>query len=148
VVTFVDWFERSCGDWVSHRRYLYGSQKVIDNLTVHFSLEKVSENEFKLIWCSDRNNGTMEFVLDGEICRRSRSYYKEVGTETKMERVDDDTVVFLSAYDGMVFREEIRLVSGGRLRQTIGWKNEKMSLVGQYWEERVSEKEETDEESK
>ena len=128
------------GDWVSYRRYLSGPQRVVDSLSVHFTLEKEGENVFKLVWCSERNGGEMGFVLKGDVLERSRSYYKEEGSTTRMERVDEDTVVFWSAYDGMEFREEIRLVDGGRLRQTVAWKKNKVMLVGQYWEERINKR--------
>jgi len=136
--SFVGWFERSVGDWVSHRRYLSGPQRVVDSLSVHFTLTKEGESAFKLIWCSERNGGEMGFVLKGEVLERSRSYYKEEGSTTRMERVDEDCVVFWSAYDGMEFREEIRLVDGGRLRQTVATKEGRVMLVGQYWEERIN----------
>ena len=139
-MNFEEWFERSVGDWVSHRRYLSGKQRVSDSLSVHFSLRKEGESEFKLVWCSERNGGEMGFIIKGDVLERSRSYYKEEGSTTRMERVDEDTVVFWSAYDGQEFREEIRYVSGGRLRQTVATKNEKVMLVGQYWEERVEVK--------
>jgi len=128
------------GDWVSHRRYLSGPQRVVDSLSVHFSLMKEGENEFKLIWCSERNGGEMGFIIRGDVLERSRSYYKEEGSTTRMEMVDEDTVVFWSAYDGQEFREEIRLVPGGRLRQTVGTKNGEVTLVGQYWEERINKR--------
>ena len=136
--SFVGWFERSVGDWVSYRRYLSGKQRIVDNLSVHFTLTKEDENVFKLIWCSERNGGEMGFILKGDVLERSRSYYKEEGSTTRMEMIDEDTVVFWSAYDGQEFREEIRLVSGGRLRQTVATKNKKVMLVGQYWEERIN----------
>ncbi len=134
---FEEWFERSVGDWVSYRRYLSGKQRVSDSLSVYFTLMKESESEFKLVWCSERNGGEMGFIIKGDVLERSRSYYKEEGSTTRMERVDEDTVVFWSAYDGMEFREEIRLVEGGRLRQTVGYRKGVVVLVGQYWEERV-----------
>ena len=57
-----------------------------------------------------------------------------------MEMVDKDCVVFWSEYDGQEFREEIRLVDGGRLRQTVATKNGEVMLVGQYWEERINKR--------
>ena len=139
-MSFESWFERSVGDWVSYRRYLSGKQRLVDNLSVHFSLTKEDENVFKLVWCSERNGGEMVFTLKGDVLERSRSYYKEEGSITKMERVDEDTVVFWSAYDGQEFREEIRYVSGGRLRQTVATKEGRVMLVGQYWEERINKR--------
>ena len=138
--SFVGWFERSVGDWVSHRRYLSGPQRVSDSLSVHFTLEKEGENVFKLVWCSERNGGEMGFIIKDNILERSRSYYKEEGSTTRMERVDEDCVVFWSAYDGQEFREEIRYVSGGRLRQTVATKEGRVMLVGQYWEERINKR--------
>jgi len=139
---FEEWFERSVGDWVSHRRYLSGKQRVVDNLSVHFTLMKEGESCFKLIWCSERNGGEMGFIIKGDVLERSRSYYNEEGNTTRMEMIDEDTVVFWSAYDGQEFREEIRLIDGGRLRQTVATKNGKVMLVGQYWEERINNEKE------
>ena len=141
-MNYSKWFERSVGDWVSHRRYLSGKQRVVDNLSVHFSLRKESESEFKLVWRSERNEGEMGFVIKGNVLERSRSYYKEEGCETKMERVDEDTVVFWSEYGGQSYREEIRFVEGGRLRQTVAYRGGVVVMVGQYWEERVKENDE------
>jgi hypothetical protein len=131
---FSKWFERSVGSWVSHRRYLYGPKHTVDNLSVNFSLEKVDENIFTLSWSSERNEGTMDFILRGNECHRSRSYYHEDGNVTMMSWVDEDTVVFETSYDGTDFREEIRLIDGCRLRQTVGRKKGSIVLVGQYFE--------------
>ena len=39
---YADWFDRCCGGtWVSHRRYLMGPKKKIDNLVTEFSTESV-----------------------------------------------------------------------------------------------------------
>ena len=129
------------GDWVSHRRYLSGKQRVVDSLSVHFTLMKEGENCFKLIWCSERNGGEMEFCLEGDVVYRSRGYYGNGEVETRMELVDEDCVVFWSEYGGQSYREEIRFVEGGRLRQTVAYRGGQVVMVGQYWEERVEKSE-------
>jgi len=59
-----------------------------------------------------------------------------------LELIDPDTLLMHTTYDGCRFREEIRLLECDniRLRQTIGHDLEtnKVILVGQYFEERVS----------
>ena len=137
---FVQWFERSCGEWVSHRRYLYGAGCKEDSLSVEFSIERKGESSFELQWSSERNEGVMGFEIEGDEVIRSRGYYGEENVKTRMERVDEDTVVFWSSYGGMDYREEIRYYGGGRLRQTVALKSGKVVLVGQYWECRKENK--------
>ena len=84
---FDDWYERSCGNWVSYRRYFYGPSRNPDNLEVNFSITQVGE-EYSLRWWSDRNEGVMDFKLVGETVVRSRSYYDSEETKTKMERLE------------------------------------------------------------
>ena len=84
----------------------------------------------------------MIIYVDGDTIKRSRNYFEGgEGTVTKLECIDDDTVVFHSSYGGMDYREEIRFLNGNkfRLRQTVGYKEgtDKVIVVGQYWEELV-----------
>ena len=119
-----------------------GPKKKIDNLVTEFSTEKRGEGEWAVLWKSDRNEGEMGIILDGDTVKRSRNYFEgEEGTVTKLECIDDDTVVFLSSYGGMDYREEIRFLQNDkyRLRQTVGYKEgtDIAIVIGQYWEERV-----------
>ena len=141
---YSDWFTRCEGSWESHRRYLYGPKKTIDNLVTYFDIVRRGDDEWAILWKSDRNEGEMGIIVDEEegLVRRSRNYFDNgEGTITKLERVDDDTVVFYSSYGGMDYREEIRFLTGNqhRLRQTVGYKQgtDKVVVVGQYWEEQV-----------
>jgi len=139
---FTEWFDRCIGSWQSHRRYLYGPKKAVDNLITEFSIEKRAKDEWVVLWESDRNKGEMGIILDGDVIKRSRNYFEgEEGTVTHLERVDDDTVIFYSSYGGMEYREEIRFLNEDkyRLRQTVGYKEgtDIVTVVGQYWEERV-----------
>ena len=139
---YADWFDRCVGDWTSHRRYLMGPKKTIDNLVTDFTIVKRADDEWAVLWKSDRNEGEMGLILDGGVIHRSRNYFEGgEGTTTCLERIDTDTVVFHSRYGGMDYREEIRFLHGDkyRLRQTVGVKEgtDKVVVVGQYWEERV-----------
>ena len=139
---FASWFKRCEGKWVSHRRYLMGPKKSIDNLVTEFDIVSRGEDEWAVLWSSERNEGEMGIILDGDVIKRSRNYFEgQEGTNTKLEKVDDDTVVFYSSYGGMDYREEIRFLTNDqfRLRQTVGYKEgtDKVVVVGQYWEERL-----------
>lgn len=141
-MSFAPWFSRCVGKWVSHRRYLMGPQKSVDNLVTEFDIVERGEDEWAVLWSSERNEGEMGIILEGDTIKRSRNYFGNgEGTITKLERVDDDTVVFLSSYGGMDYREEIRFLDGNkyRLRQTVGYKEgtDKVLVIGQYWEERT-----------
>ena len=141
---YTDWFDRCVGKWTSHRRYLMGPKKAIDNLVTDFTIEKRATDEWAILWSSDRNEGEMAVILDEDagVIKRSRNYFEGgEGTITKLERIDGDTVVFYSSYGGMDYREEIRFLDGNkhRLRQTVGYKEgtDKVVVIGQYWEEQV-----------
>lgn len=140
---YTDWFDRCVGSWTSHRRYLMGSKKTIDNLVTDFSIEKRQSDEWAILWKSDRNEGEMGIILDESagVIKRSRNYFEGgEGTVTKLERIDRDTVVFYSSYSGMDYREEIRFLGDDfRLRQTVGYKEgtDKIVVVGQYAEYKV-----------
>ena len=137
---YSEWFTRCEGTWVSHRRYLYGPKKTLDNLVTEFTIESRGEDEWAVLWASDRNEGEMGLILDGASVKRSRNYFEGgEGTVTCLERIDEDTVVFHSTYGGGTYREEIRFLGDNyRLRQTVGYKEgtDKVVVVGQYWEER------------
>ena len=118
-----------------------GPKKAIDNLVTKFSTVAREENQWAVSWSSERNEGEMVLVLDGDVVKRSRNYFDtEEGTTTRLERLDADTVVFYSTYGGMDYREEIRFLGDNfRLRQTVGYKEgtDKVVIVGQYAEYRV-----------
>lgn len=139
-MSYTEWFKRCEGSWVSHRRYLYGPKKTLDNLVTEFRIEHRGEDEWAVVWASERNEGEMGIILDGDTVKRSRNYFEgQEGTVTKLERVDDDTVVFHSTYGGATYREEIRFLGDNfRLRQTVGFKEgtDKIVVIGQYAEER------------
>jgi len=139
---FEQWLHRCEGSWESHRRYLYGPKKTVDNLITKFDIEHRGGMDWAITWGSDRNTGEMVVTLDGSNLRRSRNYFEgEEGTVTRLEMIDEETVVFYSSYGGMDYREEIRFIYGDkyRLRQTVGCKEgtTEAAIVGQYMEYRV-----------
>ena len=136
---FEIWFNRCVGRWRSHRRYLYGPNRGIDNLVTEFEID-TKDDGWVVDWSSDRNEGSMDLWIEGDMLRRSRGYYSDEPTSSRLEKIDQDTIVFWSEYGGMKFREEIRFIHGDqyRLRQTVGY-NEKgeLTICGQYFEERL-----------
>ena len=133
-----EWMDRCVGRWVSHRRYLYGKDRKVDNLVTEFSTD-VTDDGWVVLWQSDRNEGRMELTVEGDWLHRSCGYYTKEPTSSRIERVDIDTLVFYSEYSGMKFREEIRflMMDQYRLRQTVGYKDGELIICGQYFEERV-----------
>ena len=142
---YCDWMKRSVGSWKSHRRYLYGNPKQnpkIQNLETSFDIvnEEEDPNVFTIHWHSDQGTtGTMAVTVDGSCLHRSRGYFTDEETDTHMAFIDSDTILFTSSYNGMFFREEIRLLDNDtmRLRQTVGYKDGKVTICGQYLEVRV-----------
>jgi len=77
-----------------------------------------------------------------EMFPRPIKFFSEEPTVCNVEVVDDDCIVLRTAYSGMNFREEIRLLEDDtiRLRQTLGFKDgsNKPFLYGSYLEERIN----------
>ena len=133
--------DRSVGSWRSARRYLFGDKRNSGEYVTEFDIESTDLDNYKITW-SGKTDGVMEVFLEGDKLNRSRSYFNPDDSETyqRMTRIDDDCVVFETAYDGSRFREEIRFLDDNfRLRQTVGWDIEtgKIDLIGQYAEDRI-----------
>lgn len=134
--------DRSCGSWVSYRRYLFGAKRTSGEYVTEFDTEETGDQEYRITW-SGKTDGVMDLVVEGNTLKRSRSYFNEEDGETYqvMAWIDPDTVVFRTHYDGTSYREEIRFLDDNtRLRQTVGRDMESgdITLVGQYFESRVS----------
>ena len=129
---------RSVGSWISYRRYLFGAKRTSGEYTTLFDIDHTEDNTYKITWAG-KTEGVMEVEVVGDELKRSRSYFSDEETYQKMFWVDADTVVFRTSYDGTSYREEIRFLDDNtRLRQTVGREVEtnKITLVGQYYEER------------
>jgi len=123
-----------------------GNPPKVENLVTEFGVIANGDHRWKVSWESVRDDGKkassgeMPMELKGNQLIRARAYMSYETNVTELERVDVDTVVFRSAYDGMTFREEIRFLDSDtmRLRQTVGYKsNGDVLLCGQYVEVRV-----------
>ena len=141
-MTFQQWFDRTCGTWSSERRYIFNMKTMKPtNLTTKFTIDPGERgNQYVVNW-QGQTSGTMELTLDGDQLHRSRDYFGEGAHTSRLERIDDDAIVLHTQYDGLKFREEIRLLAEDtlRLRQTIGYDEVTGAprLVGQYYETRV-----------
>ena len=134
---FSNWFSRSQGTWKSYRRYLSLPVKKDDGYTTEFTI-KVDGDKVNISWDGDASSGEMNLTVDKDVLHRDIGYFSDEPNDSMLEALDEDTIVLFSAYDGMEFREEIRLLceDNARLRQTVGFRKGKPFLVGQYWEER------------
>ena len=133
----LNWLHRSCGKWRSERRYLFQTDGKPVCYTTHMDIYPGERgNQFVIKW-TGKTSGTMEVSLDGNVLVRSRDYFGDEAHDSDVEMIDDDTIVFSTCYDGVTFREEIRLLSSDqyRLRQTFGTKADgSFALAGQYIE--------------
>ena len=139
---FQPFMERSCGRWISHRRYLFGKKLTSGEYVTEFDIHPIEDYSYKIAW-SGKTEGEMDVTLNGNRLERSRSYFNADDDSGYQEMfwIDADTVVFHTAYDGTRFREEIRFLDDDtRLRQTVGRDQETndVTLVGQYYETRVA----------
>lgn len=142
---FKQWFHRCIGDWTSQRRYIYNMKtKKPTNLTTDFTIleSNIDEWDYTVMW-KGQTKGTMHLKIEGDQLHRSIGYFTEEPTSSLLHKVDHDTVAFYTKYNGMRFREEIRLCHSDnlRLRQTVGYnlKTGEPTLVGQYFEERITQ---------
>lgn len=119
-------------------------------IRTEFTTGKHKDDSYFVSWESVNEDGspssagTMNFVIAGNRFSqtyklvRDRAYFQEKTTESIIQVVDKDTLVFNSAYGGNHYREEIRFLSGDsiRLRQTVGFSDRdlKHRLCGQYME--------------
>ena len=141
-----DWFERSAGEWISNRRYYYEAsgknQLVKSDLKVEMKPSNDKEFIVELNWDSKgdvESTGSMicEFDCNKNVLYRNIGYMTADPTFSEVTMIDEDTILFKTEYDGMTFREEIRLIDENvRLRQTLGWKRDTVFLAGQYYEKR------------
>ena len=140
---FKPFMDRGIGRWKSLRRYYFGKHRNPGEYTTDFVTESLNnDDEYRITW-SGKTDGVMDLIVDGNKLLRSRSYFgpDDGNTYQTMYYIDPDCVMFHTAYDGTRFREEIRFLDDNtRLRQTVGWDQEtnEISLVGQYFEERVA----------
>jgi len=142
VSEFKPWMDRCLGEWKSLRRYLFGPKRTAGEYTTEFTIESPEDCDYRISW-SGKTEGVMDLELTGNKLNRSRSYFgpDDGNTYQELYWVDPDTVVFYTAYDGTQYREEIRFLDDNtRLRQTVGRDQEsrEITLIGQYFEERVS----------
>ena len=88
--------DRSCGRWVSHRRYLFGRKLTSGEYVTEFNIELKDGNVYSVDW-SGQTEGTMDLVLDGDELKRSRTYFDadDGSTYQKMATIDDDAIVFV-----------------------------------------------------
>lgn len=133
--------DRSCGRWVSYRRYLFGRNLKSGEYTTEFDIELKDDNNYSVTW-SGQTDGTMDLVLEGNELKRSRTYFDDADDSTSQEMtpIDEDAIVFSTSYDGTSYREEIRFLGDDiRLRQNVGTDvmTGDVVMVGQYYERRV-----------
>ena len=132
---------RTCGKWTSDRRYLFAPAMKPVNLVTNFTVEEGEYgNEFIITW-TGQTSGRMEVELNGDTLSRSRDYLGAGAHAQEVQVIDQDCIVLTTEYDGVKFREEMRLILDDaiRLRQTVGTDKEtgKVKLVGQYYEHRI-----------
>jgi len=137
------WFDRTCGAWSSERRYIFNMSTMNPvNMTTTFCIGHGERgNQYEVEW-TGQTTGSMALTLEGDWLHRSRDYFGEGSHDSQVEMIDDDTIVLRTEYDGMKFREEIRMLAADtlRLRQTIGYDavTGVPKIVGQYYETRTS----------
>ena len=134
---------RRCGSWTSQRRYLFFPKMEPVNLVTNFEFEELDINAFQVTW-KGQTSGEMllSFDADQMLLRRSRDYFSpNTANSSEVEVIDADCIVMRTSYDGLAFREEVRLFSEDLFahRYTVGVDIETKvpKIIGSYWESRI-----------
>jgi len=139
MTTPLQFLRRTVGDWSSSRRYLFAPKLKPVNMTTQFKIDELAHGVFQVVW-DGQTSGTMELRLDGDVLHRSRDYFGEGSHSSRVEMIDPDCIVMHTEYDGIRFREEIRLFEQDcfRHRYTVGVNIQtgQLALTGSYWETR------------
>ena len=108
-------------------------------MTTEFKIDELAHSVFQVTW-QGQTSGTMELTLFEDILHRSGDYFGDGAHFSKVKMVDSDTIAMYTEYDGIRFREEIRMFEQDcfRFRQTVGFniKTGQLALCGQYFETR------------
>ena len=136
----LQFLRRTVGSWSSERRYLFAPAFKPVNMTTEFTITENNLGKFIVDW-SGQTAGQMVLTLDGDTLHRSRDYFGDGANSSTIEIIDRDCLVLRTSYDGMRFREEVRLLEEDmfRLRQTVGYdlKTGQLRIAGQYIEIRI-----------
>ena len=139
-MTASNFLRRSCGSWSSERRYLFAPALKPVNMVTQFTMEELPYGKFKIDW-DGQTAGQMILTLKGDTLHRSRDYFGDGANSSTVEVIDYDCLVLRTSYDGMRFREEVRMIEEDmfRLRQTVGYdlKTGQLRIAGQYIEQRI-----------
>ena len=139
-MTALQFLRRTCGSWTSERRYLFAPSLKPVNMTTEFTISEGNHGKFVVDW-SGQTEGRMILTLEGDTLHRSRDYFGDGANGSKVQVIDQDCIVLRTSYDGMRFREEVRLIEEDcfRLRQTVGYDLEtgQLRIAGQYIETRI-----------
>ena len=139
-MTALQFLRRTCGSWSSERRYLFAPALKPVNMTTEFTISEGTHGKFVVDW-SGQTEGQMILTLEGDTLHRSRDYFGDGANSSKIQVIDEDCIVLRTSYDGMRFREEVRMIEEDcfRLRQTVGYDLEtgQLRIAGQYLETRI-----------
>ncbi len=134
---FANWLDRRVGSWRSERRYIFNLKTgKPSNMTTNFTIDKVGALRWQVSWAGP-TSGLMELNLEGNLLHRSRDYFGPGSHPSRVSLIDEDTLLLNTHYDGLIYREEIRLLkSDYALRQTVGFcdRTGEAKIMGQYAE--------------
>ena len=91
---FQPFMERSCGRWISHRRYLFGKKLTSGEYVTEFDIHPTEDYSYKIAW-SGKTEGEMDVTLKGNRLERSRSYFNSDDDSgyQEMHWIDPDTLL-------------------------------------------------------
>ena len=138
-----EWLDRCAGKWTSRRRYIFNMKTMEpQNYVTNFEIKAGEDASWVVNWTGE-TEGEMVLTLsdDSKTLSRSRDYFGKGAHDARIEVIDKDCIVLHTAYGGVRYREEVRLLHDDciRLRQTVGFSETtgEPTLVGQYWEIRI-----------
>lgn len=136
-------FNRTLGQWESHRTYLYAkSGKVINSITI-FEWTRDDDGVYTVTWDNQamKAGGSMSIRIPNDfILERSRGYFTDDVTQSRIQTSSYDHLQTITSYGGKSYDERIDYLNDDlRLRRTIATddKSGEVFLVGNYVEKRL-----------
>jgi hypothetical protein len=152
MISTKDWFFSQRGEWESFRRYLYPQKDsvIICKSRLAIGVEPTDSGcSLILSWntkgdIESKGEMLVNYLEDEGVMIRSRGYFTDNQTISKVEQISDSTIQTETVYGGKRYLEKIELHEGFRTRQTLGWATDptgvgdgKLILVGQYFERKL-----------
>lgn len=141
-----NFFNKSVGNWISHRSYYYVKKDELINSTTEFKWSNITniKNDFlsfEVSWNNEKQKSVgkilCHFKENDVVIYRDSGYFTANATESKVIICSDSILKTITEYNNMRFVETIEFLTDVlRVRRTVAYslKDESIFLIGNYVE--------------